>query len=260
MNDKQAALAAIIRQGFVPIFVHDPLDSRHLAESAVAAGCRVLEYSCRRPDAREMIPWIKRAFPHVTVLAATLVDSPRVSAHLQRTVPGFLSVDEAVDLGADGLVSFLQFRESTYAKYAGSKVMVAGVGSPNEAFAQLELGADLIKVTVGTTSGSDLVTKSTVPTHGCVPYFVSGGLTSDRVEFFIKAGVVATAAGFDLLLGDARSSGPELAARVHAALGRMMASVQAAREAHQPRLAAAIQSGSLDLLAAGPWFRSPPSP
>lgn len=258
MTSRQATLGEIVRQGFVPIFVHHALDPRHLAESAVAAGCQVLEYSCRRPDAREMIPWIKREFPGVRVLAATLVDSPRVAAHLQRTIPGFLTVGEAVDLGADGLVSFLAFRECTYARYGASCVMVAGAGSPNEAIAQLELGADLIKVTVGTPSGSDLVMKSRVPTHGCIPYFISGGLTSEAIEPYLMAGVLATAAGFDLLLGETGCSRLELSRRAHSAIRRMIDSVQAGREKHQPALATAIKNGEVDLLAAGPWFRAGP--
>jgi 2-keto-3-deoxy-6-phosphogluconate aldolase len=258
MSDKQSALTAIVRQGFVPIFVHDARDPRRLAAAAVAAGCRVLEYSCRRPDAREMIPWIKREFPGVRVLAATLVDSPRVALHLQRTQPGFLTVDEAVDLGADGLVSFLAFRESTYARHAGGQVMVAGAGSPNEALAQLELGADLVKVTVGTPSGRDLVMKSRVPTHGCIPYFISGGLRSDALEPYLEAGVVATAAGFDLLLGGGVGGEEELDGKVGAAIRRMLDGMQVGREKHQAALAAAIRGGAEDLLAAGPWFRAAP--
>ena len=53
---KQAVKDDLVRQGFLPIYVHDDLDSRVLVEGAIEAGCRVLEYTCRRHDAREMIP------------------------------------------------------------------------------------------------------------------------------------------------------------------------------------------------------------
>src|SRR5690606_4518040 len=110
---KFAALNRIVAQGFVPIFVNDTHDSRELLAAAVEAGCNAVEYSCRRPDAREMIPWIKREFPHVVVMAATLMDGPRMERFLSRHRRGFLTVDEAVDLGADALVSFLRFRPET---------------------------------------------------------------------------------------------------------------------------------------------------
>ncbi|MBM3855991.1 MAG: hypothetical protein FJ399_23025, partial [Verrucomicrobia bacterium] len=137
---KSAALDAIVGQGFVPILVPDRHDPRRLAEAAVAAGCRAIEISCRRPDAREMIPWVKREFPGLVVLAATLMDGPRTERFLGQHRPGFLSVDEAAGLGADALVSFLRFRPETYAKYGRECVMIAGVGTPNEALEQVELG------------------------------------------------------------------------------------------------------------------------
>lgn len=255
---KSAALDAIVRQGFVPIFVPDQHDARKLVEAAMAAGCVAVEYSCRREDARTMIPWIKREFPHVIVLAATLVDGPRAEAFLSRHRPGFLTVDEAAGLGADGLVSFLRFRPETYEKYGSRCVMIPGVSTPNEALDQIELGADLVKVTVHTTSGREFVTKTSAPTHQCFPFFVSGGLTPDNVEEFIQSGVAVTAAGFDLLLGGARAGASELTPIARQAIARMIQIVQAAREKHQPKLAAAIRAGTRHLLAHGPWFHANP--
>src|SRR6476660_7295449 len=95
----------VVRQGFLPIFVDDDWDSRTLMLGAIESGCTVVECSCRRKDARTLIPWIKREFPHVIVLGATLVDGPRASSYLMKTRPHFISVEEMVDLGVDGLVS-----------------------------------------------------------------------------------------------------------------------------------------------------------
>jgi len=250
---KLAALDTIVRQGFVPIFVNDSHDSRHLVEAAVNAGCEAIEYSCRRPDAREMIPWIKREFPQLVVMAATLMDGPGIEEFLHRNRPGFLTVAEAADLGADALVSFMRFRPETYERFGRDHVMIAGVSTPNEALDQIELGADLIKATVHTTTGSEFVTKTSVPTHHCIPFFVSGGLTLSNIEKYIEAGVVVTAAGFDMLLGNPVPAPGELIRVASDALKRMTSVVQAAREKYQPTLATAIHERRTNLLASGPW-------
>lgn len=256
-SGKPAVIDALMRQGFVPIFVNDTLDSRRLVAAAAEAGCAAIEYTCRRPDAREMIPWIKREFPHLIVLGATLMDGPKVEAFLGRNRPAFLTVQQMVDLGADVLVSFLRFRPETYARYAKNHVMVPGVFTPNEALDQLELGADFVKTTVHTTGGLEFVTKTGVPTHGCLPFFISGGVNRGNLESFIQANVAVTAAGFDVLLDrDTSLAGAELQSRAVTAIRQMLETVQAAREKHQRPLADAIRRQSRNLLAAGPWYRA----
>ena len=251
---KQAVKDDLVRQGFLPIYVHDDLDSRVLVEGAIEAGCRVLEYTCRRHDAREMIPWIKKSFPRVAVVGATLVDGPRAEAHLQGRRANFLTIDQMVDLGVDGLVSFLRFRPETYEKYGRDLVMIPGVGTPNEGLEQLELGADFLKFTVGKPAGSDLVLSLRTGTHECLPIMVTSGLTPGKIPQFIQAGIVLCSAGFDLTLKEEREKGRPLTTRVVAA--RVRASLEAVAEArreHQPELYEAIKAGGENPLAAGPW-------
>jgi len=259
LSGRDVVLDALVRQGFMPIFAQDRFESRVLVEGAIAAGCKVLEYTCRRPDAREIIPWIKKEFPGVAVLAATLVDSPRLSAHLQETVPGFVTVDEAVDLGADGLVSFMGFRTETYAKYGSRTVIVPGVTTANEAVDQLERGADLIKTIVGSTGGRELLIRSRVPSHSGIPYLVSGGVNQGNVESYIQAGAVAATAGVDLLIGPGQFTREALFRRTSEVVIEMLAAVRAAREKHQPHLAQGIQDGARDLLSTGPWYWKRPA-
>jgi glucosamine-6-phosphate deaminase len=258
-RDKAAALDAIVRQGFVPIFVPDAHDPRRLVEAAVAAGCRAIEFSCRRPDAPAMIPWIKREFPDLAVLAATLMDGPRTEAYLKKTRAGFLTVDEAAGLGADALVSFMRFRPETYAQHGRACVIIPGVANQNEALDQLELGADLIKTTVHTAAGVDFVTKTGAVTHHCIPFFISGGVNAANLETYIQAGVAVTAAGFDVLLGKTTATGADLTATARDAIAGMIAAVRAAREKHQPALAAAIRSGESNLLLHGRWIGPGPA-
>lgn len=253
-QDKALTRDMAVRQGFLPIYVHDDLDSRMLVEGAVDAGCEVLEYTCRRHDARQMIPWIKKQFPHVKVFGATLMDGPRTEQALRRKTPNFMSVKEMVDLGADGLVSFLCFRPSTYQSYGDQLVLVPGVATANEALDQLELGADLIKAVIATTGGEELVCKSRIATHGGLPFLVTGGVTSERMASMIAAGVVMGSAGFDLILKADLDTGRTITRKLVSERVRvMLETVRETRRTYQPDLFEAVEAGQPNLMDAGPW-------
>lgn len=254
-NAKQQTCDLTVRQGFVPIYVHDDLDSRTLVDGAVEAGCDVLEYTCRRHDAREIIPWIKKQYPHVKVFGATLMDGQRTESVLQQKCANFISVDEMADLGVDGFISFLRFRPQTYEKYADRMVFVPGVSTANEAIDQLELGADLVKAVVSTTAGEELVLKSRVATHNALPFLITGGVTAHRAAEMIQAGVVVATSGFDLLLKQDLEAGQTITTKLVAKRVRsMLDAVREARRTHQPELAEAIDADRPNLLSAGPWI------
>lgn len=254
MSSKQANRDAVIRQGFLPIYVHDRFDSRTLIEGAIEAGCTVLEYTCRRHDAREMIPWIKKEFPHVAVFGATLVDGPRVEKHLKKTTPNFIPVAEMVDLGVDGLVSFVRFRPETYEHFGEHLVFIAGVSTANEALDQLELGADLVKMAVGTQSQIDVFRTSRAAVHHAYPVMVTSGVTVEKAAECIRDGAVLTSAGFDLTLKDMMDKPEQVTKQIVA--DRMKAyldAVRVAREKSQPAFAKAVADGVENPLQAGPW-------
>ena len=243
-----------VRQGFVPIYVHDELDSRMLVEGAVEAGCEVLEYTCRRHDAREMIPWIKKQFPHVKVLGATLMDGPRTEALLSHKAPHFMGVQEMVDLGVDGLVSFLRFRPETYQAFGDRLVFVPGVATVNEAIDQLELGADLLKAVVATTAGEELVCKSRVATHAALPFLVTGGVSGERLAAMIAAGAVMGSAGFDHILKPDLDAGRVITRQlVSERVSEMLQAAHQARREHQPKLFEAVATRQPNAMNAGPW-------
>ena len=251
---KRSVLNRILIQGFVPIFVNDERDVRKLVEAAVNAGCDVLEYSCRRADAREMIPWLKREFPHVAVLAATLVDSPRLEQFLTARGQPFLTIAAASDLGADALVSFTRFRPPTYERFGADLVMIPGIHSANEALDQIDLGADLLKTSVLTVTGKEFISTVSIPTHRALPFFVSGGVTAANIGTFIQQGIAVAAAGFDVLVPDKTARDDELPRLGAAAIAHMLSCVREARANHQPALAAAIKEGRSDVMACGPWY------
>ncbi len=253
---KRRILNRIVIQGFVPIFVNDERDVRKLVEAVIGSGCDVLEYSCRRADAREMIPWIKREFPHVSVLAATLVDSPSLERFLSDRGEPFLTIEAAVGLGADALVSFTRFRPSTYERYGSDLVIIPGIHSANEALEQLDLGADLLKTSVLTVTGKEFISTVAIPTHRALPLFVSGGVTTSNVGTFVQEGIAVAAAGFDVLLPDRSMGNDDLPRAGAAAIRTMLDSIRSARLRHQPALAAAIAEHRTDVMAFVPWYSS----
>ena len=249
MDCKTETLDEVLRQGFLPIFVRDELDPRMLVDAAAAAGCRVLEYTCRRPDAREVIPWIKKTHPDIKVLGASLIDGPRSARSLTRVAPQFIGLEEMSDLGVDGFISMLRFRDQTYADYGQRMAMVPGVSTPNEAIDQLEVGADLVKAVVSTSAGMDLVCKSRAATHGLFPFLVTGGVTGDRLETCIEAGVLVGSAGFDLILGADIAAGRAVTSElVEERIEAMLVALKHARQRHQPMLYEAIEAGRSSLI------------
>ncbi|MGH9844336.1 MAG: hypothetical protein ACREEM_36905 [Blastocatellia bacterium] len=245
----------LVRQGFIPIFVDDDLDSHLLVESAVEAGCTVLEYTCRRQDARTIIPWIKREFPHVAVAGASLVDGARASSFLSQTRPNFTTVDEMAELGVDGLVSFTRFRPETYSRYGRDLVMIPGVNSYNEALDELEKGADFIKLQGNTPWGADLVSSAVTPTHGLFPTLVTGGCSIETIPDFIRAGAVLVGTGFNVILKDEIEAGKAITrAAVISALRHMLSTVRQARSSYQLEFYQAVEKGGENPLAIGGWF------
>jgi len=192
----------LCNQVFIPIMVEDGIDTCLLVESAVKAGCDVIEYTCRRKDARKMIPWIKKEYPDMIVLGASLVDGVRSSSLLKAAKENFITVDEMVELGVDGLVSFMRFSEETYSKYGNDKIMIPGVETYNEAFTQMEWGADFIKIYGNNPLGSGFIRAGYQATHGLFPFFVSGGMKDESIRTYMRDGAVLCAAGFDLICSE----------------------------------------------------------
>lgn len=241
---KRETLNAVLRQGWLPIFVHDDYDSKTLVEAAVTAGCRCLEYTIRRRDAATMIPWIKKEYPDVKVLVATLVDGPRAEAHLGKQVANFLSVQQAVDLGCDGLVSYLGFRAETYEKFGEDLVTIPAAATPQEALDQFERGATIIKIASPDKSPAK-VKVLRMNTHQLFGLLVTGGMRVDLIPDYVEVGALICAGGFDMYwpeLGK-HASVKQISAKVR----EHLMAVSHARERYMPALAEAIASDQVDL-------------
>ena len=107
--------------------------------------------------------------------------------------------------GADFLVSMIAFQPETYRRYPGIAI-IPGVESPNEAKLHVDWGASLVKFSGPALRGGPAYFKSMVvcgPLHRGLPVLVTGGVKPELIEPYVEAGVLAAAAGFDLILGQA---------------------------------------------------------
>lgn len=169
-----------------------------LVEACVEAGVRGIEYTLRRRDAREMIPWIRRNFPDLYLLAGSTIDSERIVGHVRRTSPQVMTLAELDALDVDGFVSMMGLSEETTAKYAPTRLLMPCAATSNEAFFSIDIGAHFAKLI-----GPDLALVKrcrAVPTYDYCPVMITGGMTTERIPDAVDAGAVLIGTGFDLML------------------------------------------------------------
>lgn len=202
MNNKEK-IASVIRQGFIPILINDRFDSVFLTEAISKSGLKVMEYSLRRKDIAKDLPKIKKTSPQALVLAASIIDNEKIVKFLKRRDNIFYSIDELYEMGVDGIISMLPFKEKTYKKYSDKLLLIPGVETAAEALEQLTLGAHLIKFfNTEAFGGPSRIKLLHAPTHNILPIIVTGGIRPEVISAYIENQVLAVAAGFDLILGE----------------------------------------------------------
>ena len=230
------AYRAAHEQGFVPIFVQDDFDSGVLLEACLASGVKVIEYTLRRSDAAEMIPWIRKTYPDLYVLVGSTLDSDRIVRKMRRRHPQLMTLQQLADAGVDGFVSMLGWSLESIRKYSPTHVVIPSANTATQAFVQTGAGAHFTKL-----SGThlDLVRQCRMPpTFEFCPIFVTGGVTTERMRDAMGAGAILLASGFDVILkGRPSDIGVK---EIAEALSEYVETAQQAREAVWPEVAAAV--------------------
>lgn len=187
-------------QSFIPIFCHDIFDSKREVEACIKAGCKVLEYTLRKDDAKEMIPWIKKNFPEISLLVGSTIDDEKIVCHMRKKYPQLMTLKELADLGVDGFVSMIGWTEESIQIYRESHLVVPSAMTMREALIQTGCGAHFQKML-----GSDLDlikrTKNAATFNFC-PVMVTGGQKLEMLDTTFASGAVVVASGFDLTLKD----------------------------------------------------------
>jgi 2-dehydro-3-deoxyphosphogluconate aldolase/(4S)-4-hydroxy-2-oxoglutarate aldolase len=197
MRRKDVTLGRILKSGLIPVYIHDTLDVVRLAEASIAAGVHAVEVSCRRPDVVEVVKRLRSTFPDLSVGVASLIEDGAYFNYLQQRGPRFPSIAEAVDAGADFLVSALPFNRETYDRHRDLPI-IPGVHSPSEAKTQLDLGASLVKF--GNINAAEAEAINCGPIHAGFPLLVTGGVRPEHIADLVAAKVLVCVAGYEMIL------------------------------------------------------------
>jgi len=242
------------RQGWLPIFVRDRFDANLLAEACIEAGARVIEVTCRRPGALREIRSIRSAHPELRILAGSTVDSETM-VRFDRGRGGSLpSFAELADAGADGFVSQFPFCDETIERFRRSHVLIPGAESGAEAYGLIARGAHFAKLYAVSLFGGPAYVRavSGAPTHGLLPFFVTGGVSRERIPGYVEAGATLLGGGWDIMLGADYAplqEKPEMG-RLVGALTACLTTFREARRRQQPELATAAAGTDEEYLRA----------
>lgn len=169
----------LLEQGFLPILVADGVDALFEVEAAVNAGFKAVEFTLRRPDARVMIPEIRKRFPDLLLLVGSVLDAPKVVKNLQHKNPQLMLVEELADCGVDGLVSMLDFSDETIAKYQNQMLLMPAAATPAEGLRLFEKGVHFIKVITPYLPTINSLTAA--PSFNFAPLLVTGGMNLETI-------------------------------------------------------------------------------
>jgi 2-keto-3-deoxy-6-phosphogluconate aldolase len=233
------AYRATHEQGFVPIFVTDgtgcTFDSKVLVEGCVKAGMKTIEYTLRRQDAKEMIPWTRKNYPDLYLLVGSNLDSDKITNYCKKKFPQLMTIDEIAGIGVDGFVSMLGWSLETIRKYADTHIIMPTAMTVTEALQQIDAGAHFAKML-----GSDLnfVKRCRLgAAFDYCPIIVTGGMILETIESGVAAGATLIATGLDLSL---KGRSPDITSdEVAEVMKEYMSAVKDARAKYYPQLAKA---------------------
>jgi 2-keto-3-deoxy-6-phosphogluconate aldolase len=241
---------AFHQQGFIPIFAQDDFDSHKLVEACALAGVAGIEYTLRRSDAHEMIPWVRENFPELLLLAGSTLDDDRLVRHARRTYPQMLTLEEMAAMGVHGFVSMAGWGVESIAHYAPTHLIAPATSTLLESLEAIKAGAHFCKM-----MGPDLsqVRGSRMPAaFDFCPILVTGGQTQKAIPATIQAGAVTVGSGFDVML---KGMPTEITAKEAAEVIRRYVEItQEAKAERWPRLAAAAEAPAAEWLDALPHY------
>ena len=200
MSDLLKHYRRVHEQGFMPIFVEDGRDARIEVEACAAAGMKAIEFTLRRSDSREMIPWIRKNYPDLTLLVGSTIPDDRILLQRRNYYPQLMTLEEIADLDVHGFVSLLPWPCEVIEKYCGTHLVFPCVSTHTEAFMQVRAGAHMIKLTGRSLDVVKMCRLS--PSFEYCPVFVTGGQDLKQIPETISAGAVCVATGFDATLKD----------------------------------------------------------
>lgn len=229
------AYRAFHEQGFIPIFCKDEFDSKRQVEACVRAGFKGIEYTLRKEDAREMIPWVRKNYPDLYLIVGSVIDDDAIVRQMRDKHPQLMTLDEIAGLDVDGFVSMIGWTEASIRKFAPTHLIMPTAMTVREALLQTACGAHFQKLS-GSNLGFVKRCRGQAAFDYC-PILVTGGQTPDKMEETFAAGAVAVGTGFDLTLkGRPADIGVE---EIESVMREYATAARAARKKAWPKLAKA---------------------
>lgn len=237
-------------QGFMPILVEDGRDARVEVEACVAAGMKAVEFTLRRRDSRELIPWIRKNFPDLTLLIGSTIPDDRILRQRQQSYPQLMTLEEVADLDVHGFVSLLCWPDELIEKYSRTHLVFPCAATHTEAFMETRAGAHMIKL-IGRSMEVVKMCRLGASFEYC-PIFVTGGQTLQQIPDSIATGAICVAAGFDDSIKDMGSK-----ITVEAVAERMRTYLQVTHKARTevyPEYVAKMNSDNTEWLKSLPHY------
>ena len=190
--NREKIIQAIIQQGVVPLYFHpDEETSIKILQALYESGIRVVEYTNRGKQALKNFRSIKKEtykqFPDLILGLGTVMD-PKTAA-------------KGIQNGADFLVSPGYTRELS--KFTGNenKLWIPGCITPTELFLAQDDGLQLVKIFPANAVGPGFV-KSVKEVFPDLLYMATGGVNSENMESWFKAGVSVVGIGSSLITNE----------------------------------------------------------
>ena len=187
--NREKIIDAIIQQGVLPLYFHpDEETSIRILQALYEAGIRVIEYTNRGKQALKNFRSIKKEtykqFPDLILGLGTVMDPKTASKGIQN--------------GADFLVSPGYSRDLS--KFADNENMlwIPGCITPTELFLAQDDGLRLVKLFPANTVGPGFV-KSVKEVFPELLYMPTGGVNSENMESWFRAGVSVVGMGSSLI-------------------------------------------------------------
>ncbi len=187
----------LLEQAFLPILVADGVDALFEVEAAVNAGFKAVEFTLRRPDARVMIPVIRKRFPDLLLMVGSVLDSTAVVGNLRGKHPQLMLPSELADCGVDGLISMLDFSDDTIARYRDELLLMPAAATPAEGLRMFEKGVHFIKVI--TPYGATINSLTAAPSFNFAPLLVTGGMNLETIPAMVARKIPLIASGFEVV-------------------------------------------------------------
>ncbi|MFP6583162.1 MAG: bifunctional 4-hydroxy-2-oxoglutarate aldolase/2-dehydro-3-deoxy-phosphogluconate aldolase [Candidatus Hydrogenedentota bacterium] len=155
-----------------------------VAEALHAGGLNVMEFTMNTPDMLKGLRTSIRTLPDVLFGAGTILNHK--------------AADQAIDSGAEFIVSPNTKAEVMEQTHLMGKVSVPGAYTPTEVALAVDLYADIVKLFPAGGLGPEYIRELMGP-YDQLKIMPTGGVSADNILDYFRAGVCAVAAGGSLV-------------------------------------------------------------